>query len=35
MAGKDARMEIISDRVCSSLKVRDEQFQKLVSGDYK
>lgn len=28
-------MDIISDRVCSSLKVREEAFGKLATGDYK
>jgi hypothetical protein len=32
---KDARADWIRDRVCSSLKVRPEQFAKLSQGDAK
>jgi hypothetical protein len=32
---KDVRADWIRDRVCSSLKVRDEQVQKLFLGEAK
>jgi hypothetical protein len=35
LASKDLRSDWIRDRVCSSLKVRDEQVQKLFQGDAK
>jgi hypothetical protein len=34
-AGKDTRYDWIQERVCSSLKVREEQFQKLLQGEAK
>lgn len=32
---KDVRYDWIQERVCSSLKVREEQFQKLLQGETK
>ncbi|KAF6251999.1 flagellar outer dynein arm heavy chain beta [Scenedesmus sp. NREL 46B-D3] len=34
-AAKDTRYDWIQERVCSSLKVREEQFQKLLQGEAK
>lgn len=31
----DLRYDYLQERVCSTLKVRDEQFQKLLTGEFK
>ena len=31
--GLDTRFDYLQERVCSCLKVRDEQFQKLLQGE--
>jgi hypothetical protein len=31
--GKDTRFEFLTERICSSLKVKDEQVQRLLVGE--
>jgi hypothetical protein len=34
-AGKDIRFDWLQSRVCSSLKVKEEAFQKLLQSEFK